>query len=477
MSRLALILLLSWAYVGCATRSPTPVPPPPTLPGSGGELRILVGSGLTADEVESSAVSRSLSPGAGIVNSMTSMDRPDGVCFTLGISGSYPGGAPVRSADLVKDWETRLRDPNSALRWLLHDLQGVESFLEGNASSVIGLVASHRALGVCLTNGGGDFEERLSHPALAHRREGGSVAVGPAPFLAPGPETLVADRDHAGRPSGLARIRPVESEEDPRLLFRLDEVDLAMVHGRTAAALLDDGDPAIRLRRIDGWERRYFLWLDSSPRWLSDPAFRVWMADNIDREGLVRFLFGGRGRPIFSLSPTASERAVWAPSTKRPFDSTSRPRLTLDYDEADDLAAALAARIRATLALAGVEVELRGAPIAQLYGALARGETSVVLLVHRPALFSDPVLGLLESLWWLGPGAERAVRRLLRASGSDDAGVRADAAWLAEYELLTEVRLVPLVGLESWLAGTAGLEGVAAGPAGRLELEQARWVP
>ena len=473
MSRLALILLLAGAYVGCATRTPAPVAAPVRPePASGGDLRILIGSGLTAREVVESAVAGSLVPGAGIVRTLASVDGPDGVCFTLGISGRYPGGKPVRPADLVADWETRLRDPRSALRWLLQDVRGVESLLDGSATSVTGLTARDRNLGICLRQAGHDFEERLSHPAMAHR--GGTEAAGPGPFLDSGSGTLSANRDHVGRPPALERIRLVDSDEDPRLLFRLNEVDLALVHGRTAAALLDDGDPAVVLRRFDRWERRYFLWLDASRRWLNDPAFRVWLAESIDRDGLVRFLFDGRGRPLFSLSPAGSAEPVWAASTRRPFASPSQPRLTLDFDQADRTAGDIAARIRAELALAGVQIELRGGPLGELRRALARGETSIVLLAHRPSL-ADPVLGLLESVWWLGRGSERAVQRLLRASAGADDGMRADEAWLAEYELLTEVRLVPLVGLEAWLAGAAGLEGVEAGAAGRLDLERARW--
>jgi MarR-like DNA-binding transcriptional regulator SgrR of sgrS sRNA len=388
--------------------------------------------------------------------------------------GRYPGGAQVEPADVIADWEERLRDPGSAHRWLLAEVAGVESWIAQTAARVGGLRSDGRFLVVCLDAATGDFEARLAHPALSHLRRNGAREEGPGPFLLTETGGLEVNPDFTGDRPYLERIRPVEANDDPRLLFGLDEIDVAILYGGPVGALLEEPSGRARLERLESWDRDYFLWIDPSKRWVNDPAFRAWIAETIDREALVRFLFDGRGEPVFSLSSNGSERPAWTPPQTRPFSTTSHPRLALHYPRSDRLAADIAGRIGAALSLEGVELAVEPRERNQLRRELEQGEVAMALLAHHPPL-RDPVLRLLDTIWWLGPGAADAIGGLRQASGRVDPELRADAAWLAEYGLLVDLRLVPLIRLHAWLATDPALRDVAAGPSGRLRLDRAWW--
>jgi MarR-like DNA-binding transcriptional regulator SgrR of sgrS sRNA len=395
-------------------------------------------------------------------------------CWSLEVGGSYPGGLPVEPADLVSDWERRVEDPASEHRWLLADLHGLEAWLAGGAPVVEGLAVDGDRLVVCLDGAGLDFDLRLAHPALDHLRSDGDGPVGPGAFRISGPDAFEVNPDFAGERPLLERIRWLEADDDPRLLFRLDEVDLTVVYGRSADLLLRDPDPPARLERVDRLDRVYFVWIDPSQRWLNDPAFRSWLAGRVDREGLVRFVLGGRGEPALRLVSSDERGEAWPARDARPFAAGSRPRFRLGYDESDRLAARIAERIRTSLELDGIDLLPEPRPAARLRRELSRREAPLVLLAHHPPL-EDPLLGLVDTLWRLGPGARDAIARLREASRLTDPKLRDDATRLAEHGLLVEARLVPLVRAHAWLAVDAALHGAAVDRQGRLRLEDAWW--
>jgi MarR-like DNA-binding transcriptional regulator SgrR of sgrS sRNA len=187
---------------------------------------------------------------------------------------------------------------------------------------------------------------------------------------------------------------------------------------------------------------------------------------------MLSVLFDDRGEVALSLSHAGPQAPPWQPVARPPFAPSSAPRLSLAHDRTDPRAASIAARLRESLKLDGVELSIRARDHAELVDA----GTSLILLAHRPPL-SDPILALLDSLWTLGGEAEPEIARLERASRLAGSQARRDSALQAERALLAEARLVPLVRLQSWLACSPSLVGVDTGPPGVIDLRAAWWRP
>lgn len=471
MPRWLLILLLSWVYTGCAAR-PTRLP---ETVAHGAILRLATDPATQAVLLRS-AVARPL-VAVGLGPSLSTAHRRLGArsCARFVFDGdlAFPDGTPVRPQDVIDAWERGLADPLAANRWLLAPVLGHATAVEATAAIRQRLRARDDALEICPARPTPDLSSRLAHPDLWPWRK---TATG-AGWEGPGAFSGAADGLEANPyfPGGGPKVERVELVEsgDPGRLLEQGQADLAVVYGTAAAALLDEPRARVRLARLPGWDRSYALWLNDRARWINDPRFRRWLAGVVDRQAMLDFLFDGRGEPVFRLLPEEGGTSEWEVVGRRPLDEPARPQLSLLVDSGDANAGTIARRIKAVLEQQGTEVTIE--PRAQLQPELAGGRYQLVLLAHQPPV-DDPVLGLLHTLWPLGEAAKDALESLDRASLHEDRERRAQAARLAESELLRDARLVPLIRLHSWLATRTGLAGVRAGPSGILSLDRAEWV-
>ncbi len=236
------------------------------------------------------------------------------------------------------------------------------------------------------------------------------------------------------------------------------------MYGRSASRLLDLDDGQFRLLRAAGWDRTYVIASDSDSRWTNDPNFRRWFADAVDRVDLLVGLFDGHGAPAWNIRSKAGG-PVWEPPIVRPFSSTSRPTLTLQYDPSDRAATLIASRLKAVFVAEGLELRLTTD---------AMEETPELRLVAHQRWSEDPVVALTPLATLTGPAGEDA-RRQLEAARSAAGGVRDRLAADAERALLEGALVTPLIRLDAWIAVSTQLEGVEPGLTGQLALEKVWW--
>lgn len=488
MPRLLIILLISCAYIGCAVSVPTPAdrsgaggPAAAERPRPGGSLRVLVGSGLSEASLARGCVALPLAEG-GLADSVLPPEPdPSGATPPLSdcwrfVTGPVGAGGAFRPEELIAEWKRDLRDSAAPHRWLLEPVLGAGSFVLGLSPSVEGLRPEEDGLSVCTDGPAPDLRERLSHPALwfPPPARAGEASAGQGPFRPGDAGWLDAVPRAAGGPPYLERVRAVDDRGAPGLLLRLGEADLGVVLGADAGELLDSADGSLRLERIEHWDRVYYFWLDSGRRWVNDPRFRRWLGSVVDRQAMLAYLFDGRGEPAAGLLPGEPLEPAPPGPASRPLSSVSRPRLQICFDVSDPLAASIAARARAVLELHGVELVLDPRDAAGLAGALTRGDGSIFLLAHRPGV-TDPVLGLMESLFRLPGLPPSALQGLHEGSRRVDPRERRLAARRVEADLLRGGNLIPLVRLHAWLAADPALRGVWTGADGLLLLERAWW--
>jgi MarR-like DNA-binding transcriptional regulator SgrR of sgrS sRNA len=298
---------------------------------------------------------------------------------------------------------------------------------------------------------------------------------GPGPFRSTDEADLLvaSPPDANGRPllEAIELLEPGES--DPALLFEVDAVDLAVVSGRDAAPLVDGPDTALRVERLTRWDTVYALWFGARARWVNDPRFRAWVADAVDRDAMLRYLFDGRGESAFRLTPGGGPE--WSEPPKRPFSRGSTPSLELIFDSADPDAVSIASRLQAVLEPQGLAIRLEPTNGDRLRERTEDKGFQVALVAHRPPVI-DPVLALQHTLWALGNPEPEAWASLRRASWWEEEERRRAAALFVEDTLLQQARLVPLVRVHAWLVTRPELEGLSAGAWGVLRFERARWV-
>ena len=302
----------------------------------------------------------------------------------------------------------------------------------------------------------------------------GSPPAGPLRLLESGPWLDARVTLDAPGPGSADRIEFVPAGRDPARQIASGEVDLAVLYGRPAGELLDGAPPSVRLERLAAWDRVWALWLDASARRVNDPRFRRWLAGVIDREAMLRFLFDGRGAPAFGLAaddPFA--RAEWTRTGRAPFSPSSAPRLSLLLAGDDPQAASIGARIKAVLEQEGLEIRLAPTLRARFGDELASRRHALALVAHLPHS-DDPLSALRRTLAPLGPAAGSEREQLSGAAHLSGREAREAAARTIEQRLLRDVRLVPLVRLDAWLALGLDVEGVEAGPYGVLRLVRAR---
>lgn len=480
MRRSALILLVSWAYAGCAVQRPSR--PPSFEPPSGGGVRIVTGQTLNRGDLRRWAswapvVSVPSRPGLA-----QAVDPPPGGasragCWLIALhTDDASGNGHPTPAEIRREWEARLAEPSLPARALLRPVDGVPERSAGAASDgVAGLEEEDGKLKICVTVPTPDLPQRLAHPALWLKPAG--PPMGRGPFSGAPGTVLASNPDYAGPPPRLRWIEMVDAAgHDPALLLRVGEADAAILYGPSASALIERPTDRLRVERWPELDRVYLIRFHLARRWVSDPSFRRWLADSIQRESILRYVFDERGEIGYTLSHQDSPRPSWRAASRRPFTGATRPHLSLDYPRDDRFAAAIAERVRASMALEGLSIVIRGRPLSELVGEGLDGSSSMALLSHSPRSV-DPVLALLETVGLLGPRAAPFLELLDQASRLERPADRQAAAWFAEDALLIEANVAPLIRAHAWLAVDRGLEGVAAGPDGMPSLERAWWRP
>lgn len=453
MPRLSLILLISWICAGCAVdpARPTERPDAPRR-----ALRLLETEPGLARAVRHSALCR---PPA-LTEIEGDPDQPSCRRFRV--------APPADPQSVVAAWEAGLRRPDSAHRWLLEPLAGSRDLVFGGAAHASGLRAEHDTLVLCMARAMPDLSLRVAHPDLwPHRVDPVSLRVqgdGPFRWSADGTALVRTEPGRASRPGRIEFVRA--PDRDAAGLISRGQVDLAIAYGVTADTLLTADASPVHLERIPDWDKVYALWLNPSSRWLNDPRFRRWLAASIDREAMVRLVFGGRGEPAFRLLG-GEHRTVPGPTNGgRPIASSSSPRLALTFDAQDPHARSIAARIKAELEQDGLLLELQPGP---------KGRFQMALVAHHPPI-ADPLLALQHTLWPLGDAAAEALRLLDRASRIAHPRRRRERAARLEDDLLADARLIPLLRLHAWLVRHRDLRGVSAGRYGILRFDRAEWV-
>jgi MarR-like DNA-binding transcriptional regulator SgrR of sgrS sRNA len=462
MARFRLILVISWICAGCAATFPRPSLEPDQ---SARPLRL-----LETEPGQVRMLGRSLVAAPPFVTG----DSGEADCQRFSTSGAED--RRLDAGDVVADWEAGLREVDGPYGWLLQPVAGAVDVALGATAHAAGLRADEDSLVVCTERPTPDWAARLEHPALwpvvRDPPTGRDRGSGPFRWSDDGTALLRVARD-GKRPARVDRIEIVRDRaQDAVSLFGEGQLDLAIVYGRAAGEIRAPRDGTVRMERLPGWDKIYALWLGSEGRWVNDPAFRRWVAAVIDRESMVRYLFGTQGQTAQGLTDAGRPRAT--PAAGRPFSRTSSPRLTLAFDRRDRHAESIAARIKAVLEREGVKLLLEPRD-SMGRGAQSEDEPAVMLMAHHPPV-GDPVLGLLDTLWPLRVVAREEIRRLLRATRISDPGRRGERAGEVESRLIDDARLVPLVRLQAWLARREGLSGVGAGRYGVLRLDRAEWV-
>jgi hypothetical protein len=397
----------------------------------------------------------------------------DADCHRFDLSG--PPGRRLTAEHVVAAWEAGLRVPHGPHGWLLQPVSGALDVVAGANGHAAGLRGEPDALVVCTERPTPDWSARLEHPALwpvvRDSATGRDRGGGDFRWSEDGTALLRVTRE-IDRPGRVDRIEIVtDAAGDAAALFAAGGIDLAVLYGRAAAGVRTASGGSVRAERLPAWDKLYALWLDPDVRWVNDPSFRRWIATAIDRESMAPYLFGAQGQAAHELSGTGGAQV--APVPRRPFSSTSSPRLTLAYARDDPHAASIAARVKAVLEREGLRVRIEPRDPRALP---PDGITHATLVAHQPPV-SDPLLALLDTLWPLRETAAEEVRRLLRATRVVDTAGRRESAAEVEAILIESARLVPLVRLHAWLALRPGLDGVGSGGIGVLRLDRAEWVP
>ena len=394
--------------------------------------------------------------------------RTDGRCWIVPVAGEE------RASEIVSAWNEALARGPGPLHWLLA-LESARGRVERGERLLDRAEVRGEADGVrvCGTSSVYDLAARLEHPALRRALASSRAVDRRSPFLARVGGRYVANTTLGDGAPYVDRIDTVDKGA-PALLFKLGDVDLAVVQGhdvRTLEALPD----RVTLSRAPAREPTYFLWLHPANRWLAVESFRRWLA-GVDRPKIIDLLFDGRGSRAYALRAEGTAVPLYEGRPDPPFPETSEPRFVLRFDRSDPSAELLAARMRAELGTSNVELQVEGVEAEDLLDRLARGDIEAALLRHRPES-PDPILALLGTVWWLGEQAEAETLALLDATRLEDPLARAEAATEIERVLLADACLVPLVRLESWLAVRTGLAGVRVDPDGTLRLDGAWWRP
>lgn len=459
-----LILVVSCICTGCAARLP------PLAPGGAEDGRTL--RLLASDPANAGALTHALVAAPPIAERGIPLLAEPG-CHPVPVAGAE--GTRITASDVVAAWEAGLRDADRPHGWLLQPVVGATEVGLGVADRVAGLGVEGKSLVVCLEHATPDWPSRLQHPALwpVVGDPGTSSARGGGPFRwSDDGRTLERATTEVRR----NRVRRVAirsgSGDDDVPPSAIGSFDVAFLWGRAAERLLAGRDERVQLQRIPRWDTVYALWLVADRRWTNDPSFRRWVRNRLDRESMASYLYGEQAEAAYGLTDRGGATSE---TVRRPFSAASSPRLTLVFDEADAHAANLAARVKAVLEQANVDLRLEPHARADLRRALDEGRSQMALVAHRPPV-NDPVLSLLDTLWPLRAVAREETRRLIRATRIGDPTRRRERAAEIEAAMLEDARLVPLVRLHAWLARDTALSRVEVGAHGVVQLDRTEWI-
>lgn len=254
------------------------------------------------------------------------------------------------------------------------------------------------------------------------------------------PELWVLGR---GPPQPLVKV----DVSDEAAAFARGEVDLAVVEASSA--------PVAAARRASAWDRHYWLALHPERRWVNDPRLRRFLAATLDRPTMSA-LIGSGARPCGDWRCTTAELPGPSP---RPLGALSEPRLSLAHDADDPVAAALARRIKAELAVVAIRVSLHPG------GRFADGHYDLAIVRHVER-YDDPLLSFEASARELGPAV--AGLDFVEGSRLRDRAARAAARSRMEAAIDERATLTPLLRIEAWMLAAPRLGELVAAPYGAV---------
>lgn len=476
MWRPGVILLVSWAYVGCSAPRSPPLEVPQARPG--GVARVVVGETLGLPELRRWVADVALVPASGRPGLSTMIDPPPGGpssagCWQFDVRRTSDMDSPT-AGTVLQQWRQALTEPADVASVLLARVVSPGASMEAVEAAAADPDAPPAGLRLCVPRPTPDLLRRLAHPALWLSQAGSGAARGPFAVSDDDPRFFPRN-PHGTGPPPLEALRAVEAADaDPALLLRLGEADVALLYGPSAAALIQRPAESLRLERWPAMDRVYWIRFHLGQRWVRDPTFRRWLAGRLPRESLLRYVFDERGETSYTLSRQEPRQPRWDPVMRRPFSAATRPRLSLDYPGHDRFAAAIAGRLQASLELEGLSVAIHERSLEELTAEGFDGASSMALMCHRPRS-EDPVLALLETVGPLGPRAGPFLALLDQASRLEQTTDRRAAAWLAEDALLIDADIAPLVRVQAWLASHRALQGLVAAADGMPRFDLAWW--
>ena len=223
--------------------------------------------------------------------------RVEGACRVVPVLGG------AKAEDVVGAWNAALASGPGPLHWLLALGSAREQVRRG--ARLLPRAdgrAQADAIQFCGASSVADLAARLAHPALL-RALADRPAAAAGSFFVPTPDGGFVPNPSARDGGPLVdRVDSVDPGGAPALLFKLGDVDVAVVQGRDVRALVALPE-RVRLTPAPPRDPTYFLWLHPEKRWLNATKFpfRAWLAGAIDRNEIVRLLFDGRGTRAYTL--------------------------------------------------------------------------------------------------------------------------------------------------------------------------------
>lgn len=411
--------------------------------------------------------------------------------FRLGES-TFHDGSPVRADDFVFAWE-RLVDPVEPhpFAFLLEEVEGFRRHrLTFGARPLTGLAArDDTTLEVTLREPNLGFLALLAHPALSPVPEGSSGGDLAARPIGNGPYALAEDLG-LGTPIVLQAVEGAEvgvprvvlspsaepGESWPEFLAR--ELDVA----RLPSTLVGDGADDEGVRTVGR-----LLYCGFNLREGEFPRFlRSAVSMGIDREALVRGVYGGLAVPADGLVPPtfpgyrpgacdercrlARERAEELVSELPRRERTFRldfPRSSVGPDVAE--------RIRDQLAEIGLTAQLRGHEDEDYARLLQEGRQAAFCLVWvadapTPQAILDPLLSPGSPDNRTGIEDEELERLLTEARTTRSPEDREELYVAAERRALETLPVVPVAWFRSTFAAQPYVTGLEVDPLGRFDL-------
>lgn len=423
------------------------------------------------------------------------LDEGRRFAFLLRDDMRFHDGSPVRAQDFVAAWN-RLADPiqSRPYAFLLEAVRGFEQYrLSFGVEPFTGLIAhDDRTLEVRLSHPWPDFLSVLAHPALSPvppRGAFGTRPIGNGPYLLIEDLSVDApiqlrrfDRYYGTAPpvEGL-EFRQFEQEDSAWPSFLAGELEVAPIPG----ALVDDAGGRFGEEGIETQTRLLYCGFNLKDERFDDEGLRRAVSLGIDRESLVRSVYGALAEPATGIVPptipghqddVCQGRCEHDPAAAEALvrESPKKSReFALDYSSSD-VATKLAEAIADDLGEIGLKVEPRAHDADGYTTTLERGEQQFFCLVAvgdypRQQALLEPLFLSTSPDNHTGLKNDEVDMLLEQARADPDPIGREEGYIAAERRTLELMPLVPVAWFRSHLAASPQVQGFRVDPLGLFD--------